>query len=1038
MKYSMKTYTSRAVIGALIAVSLSVPAAHAEPSARPAEPSQGITLVTGDKVILGGAGGASVRPAKGRERIQFLTQRDTRGDVHVTPVDALSGLRAGQLDPRLFNVSQLIKHGFGDEARPDIPLIVSGTLGARSLPSIGASAVKVAKDSGFWKSRHSSRIWLDGPVKALLDKSVPQIGAPAAWQAGFTGKDTKVAVLDTGIDSTHPDLLDAVADAKDFTDSPSGTEDKHGHGTHVASIVTGRNEKYTGVAPDTRLVVGKVLNDRGSGSESGVIAGMQWAATSGARVINMSLGSEIPSDGTDVVSQAVNALTAQSGALFVIAAGNNGDLVGSPAAADAALTVGAVDSKDVLAPFSSRGPRFQDNAIKPEITAPGVDIVAAKAKGSFLADRLPNIGEHHLMMSGTSMAAPHVAGAAAILAGQHPAWKAAELKAALMNSAKPQPGVSIFEQGSGRVDVAKAVSQTVRSAPASVSNGVVRWPHTDDKPITNVLTYTNSGTSDVSLTFGVDVRDPAGRPAPAGMFTVSPATLVVPAGGQAQASMVVDTTVTAADGLYSGFVTAGDLRTPISVTREPESYDAKLEFIGFDGKPTPDYAMRIISFANPYQYQRYDASGSLTVRLPKGKYFLEAQLRQADRPMVIMTEPGLDLSKDVSLKLDARDARPVGLTLDRTGLRPAETFVELSSKMAWGTLDSAVRSEFGDVVVRPSTTSAPGEFRYSAGGRFAGESLLYNVRGDTDGKVPANPVLKVRDRDLVKVRSMHAATRPGTKGDREGLFDKPLPYSLDELYSPGVGWHSSFSERDVDGNPVQNIFTSEPRGFTRSTVEHWNQGVFGPVTPENSFRPFRYASRNADTMVFSIPMYSDSGTNREGYSPNTGTSTLYRDEVQIATRPGAGGGLFEVPPGKATYRLHVESTRDRTLSSKVVADFTFQSDTVTDPVPQPLPLMTVRFTPSLDEFSRASRVIPTIVPVSAGHNTKGEAWPTRVEVSHDKGATWRAAPLVSFGGKWYTVIGHPRDAASVSLRASARDSAGNSVNQTVIDAFGLK
>ncbi|MCE7010795.1 S8 family serine peptidase [Kibdelosporangium philippinense] len=1031
----MKTYLSRVVIGALVAASLFSTEAHA---AEPTEPGYGITLVTGDKVVLGGAGGATIRPAKGRERIQFLTQRDTRGDTHVTPVDALSGLRSGQLDPRLFNVSQLMKHGFGDATRPDIPLIVTGTPGVRSLPSVNATAIKVAKNTGFWNSRHAARIWLDGPVKAMLDKSVPQIGAPVAWQAGLTGKDTKVAVLDTGIDHEHPDLLDAVVEAKDFTGSASGTQDKHGHGTHVASTVTGKNDKYTGVAPDAKLVIGKVLNDRGSGTESGVIAGMEWAANSGARVINMSLGSEMPSDGTDVVSQAVNTLTAQSGALFVIAAGNNGDLVGSPAAADAALTVGAVDSKDALADFSSIGPRFQDNAIKPDITAPGVDIVAAKAKGSFLADRLPNVGEHHLMMSGTSMAAPHVAGAAAILAQQHPAWQAAELKAALMNSAKPQPGVSIFKQGAGRVDVARAVSQTVWSAPASVSNGVVRWPHTDDKPITNVLTYNNSGATDVSLTFTVDVRDPAGKAAPAGMFKVSPATVVVPAGGQAQASLVIDTTVTAPDGLYSGLVTAGDLRTPISVTREPESYDTKLEFVGFDGKPTPDYALRIISFNNPYQYQRYDASGSLTVRLPKGKYFLEAQLRQADRPLVVMTEPGLDVSKDVSLKLDARDAKPAGLALDRTGLRSAETFVELSSKMAWGTVDSAVRTEFGDVIVRPSTTSAHGEFRYSVGGRFAGESLLYNVRGDANGKVPADPVLKVRDRDLVKVKSVHGATRPGTSGGREGLVTKPLPYTLDELYSPGVGWHGSFSEVGSDGNIVQNIFTSEPRSFTQSTVENWNHGVFGPVTPVNSFRPARYASRAGDTMFFGIPMYSDSGVNREGFSANTGTTALYRDEVEIAKRAGAGGGIFEVPPGKATYRLHVESTRDRALSSKIVADFTFASDTTSASSQQPLPLMTLRFTPSLDSLSRASRVLPTIVPVSVGHNTKADARPTRVEVSHDKGTTWRAVPLVSFGGKWYTVISHPRDAASVSLRASARDSAGNSVNQTVIDAFGLK
>lgn len=108
--------------------------------------------------------------------------------------------------------------------------------------------------------------------------------------------------------------------------------------------------------------------------------------------------------------------------------------------------------------------------------------------------------------------------------------------------------------------------------------------------------------------------------------------------------------------------------------------------------------------------------------------------------MAVIAEPGLDLAKDVSLRLSGHDARPVGVTVDRSGLRTAETFVELSRKMAWGTLDSAVRTDFADVVVRPSTTTAPAEFRYSVGGRFSGESLLYNVRGTSTARCPRIPL----------------------------------------------------------------------------------------------------------------------------------------------------------------------------------------------------------------------------------------------------------------------------------------------------------
>ena len=157
----------------------------------------------------------------------------------------------------------------------------------------------------------------------------------------------------------------------------------------------------------------------------------------------------------DLLEEAVNRLTAQTGTLFVIAAGNEGpgeSTVGSPGSADAALTVGAVDKQDKLADFSSRGPRVGDGAVKPDVTAPGVDIVAAKAKKSVIGDP---VGEQYLRLSGTSMATPHTAGAAALLAQQHPSWKAGELKGALMGSAKPAADQTAFEQGTGRIDVAQ-------------------------------------------------------------------------------------------------------------------------------------------------------------------------------------------------------------------------------------------------------------------------------------------------------------------------------------------------------------------------------------------------------------------------------------------------------------------------------------------------------------------------------------------------------------------------------------------------------
>nr|BFF18134.1 hypothetical protein GCM10025730_16550 [Promicromonospora thailandica] len=158
--------------------------------------------------------------------------------------------------------------------------------------------------------------------------------------------------------------------------------------------------------------MGKVLDDDGYGLESWIIAGMEWGAAN-ADIVSMSLGDSSLNDGTDPMAQALNVLSEETGALFVVAAGNSyteGSL-GSPGTADAALTVGAVDDDDVRADFSSYGPRVGDHAIKPDLTAPGVGIVAARSQQSGGAGS-------YVSMNGTSMATPHVAGAAAIVKGR--------------------------------------------------------------------------------------------------------------------------------------------------------------------------------------------------------------------------------------------------------------------------------------------------------------------------------------------------------------------------------------------------------------------------------------------------------------------------------------------------------------------------------------------------------------------------------------------------------------------------------------------
>jgi subtilisin family serine protease len=1044
----------RVLLAAAVAASVVAPVVSAEPGAvavpgsAPAGPT--VTLLTGDEVTLGGVHGVNVLAAKGREHISFHVRKDVEGDTHVVPVDAVGMVAKGKLDPRLFNVTELVEQGYASRDR--LPLIVdyagptprsAAARVSRELPSIGATAVSVEPSTAYWPiAQKAEHVWLDGLVQLNLDRSVQQIGAPAAWQAGHTGAGTTVAVLDTGIDVTHPDLADAVVGAKDFT-ADGDTDDWFGHGTHVASIITGNGEKYRGVAPDAKLLNGKVIGETG-GHESEIMAGMEWAAGV-ADVVSMSVGAGFTNDGTDPLSEAANRLTAQTGALFVVAAGNTASVINSaPAAADAALTVGAVDRDDQLAPFSSRG--RGDGAIKPDITAPGVGIVAAKAARSQIGEPA---GDGYISANGTSMATPHVAGAAAVLAGQHPEWQADQLKAMLMGSAKPNAALTVFEQGAGRVDLAEASTAAVFASPASINYGIARWPHNDDQPIAKTVTYTNSGTEPVTLDLTVDTTGPDGSPAPQGLFTPAPARLTVPAGGQATATVTADTRLDVADGVYSGAITAtGDgqsVRTPVAVNREAESYDVTLKFVDHSGSPAEFHSALLVDVNHPREYERYDPSGTVRIRLPRGEYYFQGSVvqplpeegtyRTAD-----FAEPALDLTRDIELVLDAREAKPVEFQLDEPNARSGATHIAFARETAWGSTGFSSQLPSADYgTVGPATTTSD-EFTFTAEARlaawngtsFEGSPYLYFVRHKENGTVP--PILRWRYRNerFAKVRAEHAAATPGATGLREGFLPIPLPSTLTEYYTPGVPWDAGFIEV---GEPATSIQQHDPRTFTLggTATVRWNVGVFGPALPVGPSN----ASRTGDQLRVNLPLTTDQGRGRGDYSSGEGTTTLLRDGQVVGESDRPGDGWFDVGPERAVYTLRTTKTRTTArLSTQVSAEWTFASEHTAQ---TDLPLLAVRFAPNLDDHNAAPTgrfTIPIYVERNGG--AVGTVNTPSVEVSYDDGLTWRPVWVKRAGTDWKAVVDHPAGAEFVSLRSSITDPAGNTQRQTITRAYALR
>nr|WP_189317221.1 S8 family serine peptidase [Streptomyces brasiliensis] len=1059
-----------------------------------------ITLITGDRVAVDGKGQVvGLERAKGREHIPFQV-RKAAGHTLVVPADAARLVASGKLDQRLFDITELNrptsrasqKHGLkvivgyksGATAATKADVRDAGTL-RRSLKSLEADAVQTpARDTtelwdavtdGDEAASGIAHVWLDGVRRASLDKSVPQIGAPKAWAAGYTGKGVKIAVLDTGVDATHPDLKGQVTESKNFSGAADAT-DHFGHGTHVASIAAGTGAKsggkYKGVAPDARILNGKVLDDDGFGDDSSILAGMEWAAQQGADVVNLSLGGYDTPE-IDPLEAEVDKLSAEKGVLFAIAAGNEGpESIGSPGSADAALTVGAVDDKDILADFSSTGPRTGDGAIKPDVTAPGVDITAAAAPGSVIDQEVGENPPGYLTISGTSMATPHVAGAAALLKQEHPDWGYAELKGALTGSTKGGK-YTPFQQGSGRIQVDEAVKQSVVADPVSVSFGIQQWPHTDDKPVTKQLTYRNLGAKDVTLTLAATTTGPKGQEAPAGFFTLGATSLTVPAGGRASVDLTVNTKLGGTlDGAYFAYVTATGggrtVRTAAAVQREVESYDVTLHVIGRDGKPATYYNVDLTGVAGPANgrdFVPYDPSGTVKVRAPKGTYILNSAVfvdpEDPAEGADWLAQPKLTVAKATTVTLDARKAKPVDITVPDTAAKSAFAFTEYDVTTADGLygfgwfLDSY--DDFHTAHVGPQITD--GSLTQQWDGHWTkGDTDQYDTTAGARVKQLATGYTRhYKAGELATVKARLGAASSGKKGSVSAVgwlpgasgassigVAQPLPgtRTLHLSTQGGVMWEMEFEQDggvDEDGFPISEAYYTLGSAQTfkagQTYSKTFNTAVFGPHLNAD-FGLYRESNKISGV----IPLFADSSKHAGSSVFTKVTTTLYRNGTEVGTNkdPLFGEESFKVPSGDAEYRLTtsvIRSVKVAAASTRIDASWTFRSKKPSGSAPAKLPASTVRFNAKtgLDSRVEAGRTVTfpvTVEGAAAGRNLKSLS----VWVSYDYGQTWKK--LQVRGGK--ITVKNPAKGKAVSFHAKIADKKGNRSTISIYNAYYAK
>jgi subtilisin family serine protease len=1114
-----------------------------------------VTLLTGDVVGVRTVSGrpplVTVRPGPGRRDVIFSTYVDTRGHIRVLPQD-VAPLVGSVLDPTLFDVTALIKNGDDDAHRSSVPLIVQGEAGASGTAASGALTASLRQEvilsginavaarepkaaatrlgralvtmaaavarAGRATARATGRIryiWLDRTVRvsggvlaaaaaaraARLDHNLAQIGAPAAWRAGDTGRGVRVAVLDTGVDATHPDLRGQIATERNFSGSP-GVVDRFGHGTFVAAQIAGtgraaRGERR-GVAFGARLVIGKVLGDDGSGLESSVIAGMQWAATR-ARVISMSLGG-LPSDGTDPLSQAVNRLTTADHVLFVIAAGNFGpadETISSPGAASDALTVGAVDGRDRLAIFSSRGPRLGDYAIKPEIVAPGVDIVGARAAGTTIGTPLD---ARYTTASGTSMATPQVAGAAAILAALHPRWSPARLAADLVSTAHPATGGDIYELGGGRLDIAAEVTDTLTADQAVADLG--RLPAASATRTGHRLSWTNTGRRGTTVKLSAYLTNHAGQPAPAGALGLSAGQLRIPAGGSAAVTLSVHPRLLARHpGLYEGKVVARYgatiIRTPISLYVPSPTHTLTLRATALPGTGPGGLAAgaSVLDITDPDLFlasATFGSDGTATLQVPDGHYWVIGEVDDLTNPQLprsaVVGQPDVSVERNTTVTLDGATAVPVTASVTGHPTQVASESVHLERGFD-GQVASADLYFFGPATTspvlyaQPTGTARTGSFHAYSAFRLisppaSAASYVYDLYHLLGTRIPTSATYQITparqarlarvdqrfyalDGDTTPVSdNRYGLTAAGFLAIENSAASIPGGSTRTDYLSTesGIGWDDEVAPPiTLAGQKTSTTWVIEVPAFTRyrpgsRQTADWARQPFrpGPYSasqPSVSLCAPQPTTRSRGDIHVELVDLQDlpdgfdclggpSG-DPQWLAATSRVMRLYRDGRLIGAHRTSVAD-FIVPRAAATYRLTYHDTTSSALpvSTRTDTAWTFRSAAPAGLGAVRIPLLLVGYQLPLGLDDHADGRTAVLTAARIAGTPRARVSSLRMWTSTDNGRSWQKAPVRALGAGRYTAMLPPAAAGqAVSLRVRATDTGGSQIDQTIMTAY---
>lgn len=485
----------------------------------------------------------------------------------------------------------------------------------------------------------------------------------------------------------------------------------------------------------------------------------------------------------------------------------------------------------------------------------------------------------------------------------------------------------------------------------------------------------------------------------------------------------------------------------------------KLTFLDRDGHPTPNFYLLLVNLASQEEFSGASESGTVVLRLPRGRYYLEAGIsgegNGEDVTFDFFAEPTIGVFRSRTLTLDARDAKPLRLLVDRPEATGVTSVIASRVTDKGGSAGSTVFSPLAQLGVRPSRSQAPGQFTFTVAahlgrpdgdGGFAGSPYQYHLQWSHDGSVPEDLTRRFRDQDLSRVESIIAAQVPDRMNSKIYSVTVQPPATVTEWVSPGAQFFEDVFEMDPDTNLNWAIadLPREAPGAGSVRTEQWNMGPFGPAFGTSPSLPVVWCGRFGDEMHFDIPHFSDQHPDHFGFSATIAEERrLFRNGEPLISQD-ANHGIFTVPPGLATYRYETRETREVSpFSIEVRGAWTFRSGHVAGGPNNlvPLPMAALRFAPALDQLNRAPAgqqfEVPLYMQVQEGA-TVGQFHDVTVDASYDDGQTWLPAPVVSSGSEFVATLNHPASTGFVSLRASATSDQGNRTELTIIHAYELK